>query len=54
MIPNVQGFWYSVSSINDCSYVTWLFLLKEKANVPCIFELDYQVLEGEHCRMELS
>lgn len=46
-ILNVQEFRYFVSFIHDCSQVTWLFLPKERFDLPHVLKPFYQEIKNQ-------
>ena len=46
-IPNISSMKWFVSFINDCTRVTWLFLMKDKSDVYQLFVQFYNMIQTQ-------
>ena len=47
IVSNVSGSRWFVSFINDCTRVTWIFLLKHKSDVSSIFQNFHVMIQNQ-------
>ena len=46
-IPNVSGSWWFVSFIDDCTRVSWIFLLKQKSDVSSVLPNFHNMIQNQ-------
>lgn len=46
-VPNVLGVHWFVLFIDDCTHITWIFLLKQKSNVNIVFSNYHNMVKNQ-------